>query len=1016
MSNTDVISRKAKKYAIIQNLVDFFAYVIFTCATIIISLSVALLLLKSPWYGLIGIIPLLLYRPQRLLSRAQELEKKTGLKGEIVSSLQLSRIPKDNKERYSPDLIQAFIDKAAATLEKIDVRKYVSHASCAKAARFLLVASAFALLQPAFFPGRFWYALNHHIEYTVFPGNAEYLKDTKTNAVLYLWGVHVPGTVELELSTAEKTTKQKLNVQDGAAKHNIMVSEPVTYRFHFLEHKTNTYELLSLEPLYIENLMFRLQYPAHTGLGQQILSGRQLVVPAGTEVHMQGRASAALEEATWESSDTITLEHEARDFHGRFTVRESGTAILHLKAREELKEVIRIYSIPDLAPLVDIFYPGTNVSLPHDVKLNIGIRCSDDYGLSRGTFFYTFEKESTMTVALKSGAFEDTVYFTWDLSPLGMLPGDEVSYYVKISDNGGQTTKSNTYYVYFPTMEQIYEEVSEKETMLQTDMENMTTQHGEHIEEIARIQEKLMKERELSWADQEQLSEAITKEEAILEKVSEWQTELKKTIEKLNEGMILDQESIQRLNEIARIMEEIAPDELRKALQNLKLALEQRPRDISRTLEQVQKYQEELAKSLERSLEILKRYEQEEKLRKIAEQAEELAELQGEIEELVGSDKELAEGKQQEVDQGMEELIEKLNELAASEGLEEGIKEALKQMAMQMQNLSNAQGSEKKSGLENLAMSLQQLYEQLTQGRYANLRENLLESLQQIIETSKAQEELIARGALDSDLQQEIIQTVEVIAESLFQQQTKSFFVSPQISKGLARATLRMKEAQQQQKNERISKMKATEAMKDLNLVARDILFSLKMMDQGGSSTGMGSFMQQMQNITDGQIMLSQSLMNMLPLPIQGLTQAQKQQLQRLGARQRELREALESLRGEASSGKYQDMLGSVIDEMQDMEEALFQYKVSRELIERQKKVISRLLDSQRSIRREDYAKERQSKPGQDEFERLRPPPLTQELGKDELREMLQQELRKPYPKEYEIYIREYFKALLEEK
>ena len=174
--------------------------------------------------------------------------------------------------------------------------------------------------------------------------------------------------------------------------------------------------------------------------------------------------------------------------------------------------------------------------------------------------------------------------------------------------------------------------------------------------------------------------------------------------------------------------------------------------------------------------------------------------------------------------------------------------------------------------------------------------------------------------------------------------------------------------------------------------------------------------MQQMQNIADGQMMLSQSLMNMLPLPLQGLTQVQKQQLQRLGARQRELREALESLRGEAAAGKFQDMLGKVIDEMQDMEEALFQYKVDRELIERQKLVISRLLDSQRSIRREDYAKERKSKPGQNEFERLRPAPLTQELGKDELRELLQQELRKPYPKEYEIYIREYFKALLEEQ
>jgi hypothetical protein len=1015
MRNIDPIFRKAKKYALMQNIVEFFAYFIFTCATIIISLSVALLLLKSPWYGVIGIIPLLLYRPQRLLSRAQELEKKCGLKGEIVGSLQLSKIPEDNKERYSKDLIQAFIDKASAQLEKIHVGQHVSYASCAKSARFLLIALAFALLYPAFFPGRFWYALDHRIEHAVVPGNAEYPKDSKTDAALYLWGVYVPHAVELELSSADRTTKQKIKVQDGTAKLEIIVSEPLVYRFHFIEHKTEAYELLPLEPLHIEKLMFRLQYPAYTGLGEETISGRQIVAPARTEVYVQGQASEPLQAATWETSDTIVLEHEARDFQGMFRIQESGTAILHLKAREELNETVRIYSISDLAPLVDLFYPGTNVNLPHDMKLNIGIRCSDDYGLSQGTFFSTFEEEEIKPVALKRGAFEDTVYFTWDLSELGMLPGDEVSYYVEISDNSGQVTRSNTYYVYFPTMEQMYEEVSEKETMLQMDMENMTTQHGEHMEEIARIQEKLMKERELSWADQEQLSEAINKEEAILEKVNEWQSELKKTIEKLNEGIILDRESIQRLDEIARIMEEIAPDELRKALENLKLALEKRPKDISRTLEQVQKYQEELAKSLERSLEILKRYEQEEKLRRLAERAEELALLQGETEELSESDKDLATEKQQEVDQGIEELIDKLNELAASEGLEQAIQDALKQMAMQSQNLRNASGKGKKSGLENLAMNLQQLFEKLTQGRYANLRENLLESLQQIIETSKAQEELINRDSVDSELQQDIIQTVEVIAESLFQQQTKSFFVSPQISKGLARATLRMKESQQQQ-NERVSKMKATEAMKDLNLVARDILYSLKMMEQDGSSTGMSSFMQQMQNIADGQMMLSQSLMNMLPLPLQGLTQAQKQQLQRLGQRQRELREALESLRGEASAGKFQDLLGKVIDEMQDMEEALFQYKVDRELMERQKKVISRLLDSQRSIRKEDYTKERQSKPGQDDFERLRPAPLTQEFSKDELREMLQQELRKPYPKEYEIYIREYFKTLLGEK
>jgi hypothetical protein len=618
---------------------------------------------------------------------------------------------------------------------------------------------------------------------------------------------------------------------------------------------------------------------------------------------------------------------------------------------------------------------------------------------------------------VKPGAFEDTVSFTWDLSDLCMLPGDQVSYYVQVTDNSGQVTTSNTYHVYFPTMEQMYEEITEKESMLQTDMTDMQTEHSERMEEISRIQEKLMKEREMSWADLEKLGEAIKSEEAVLEKINEWQAELEKTIEELKEGVILDQESIERLNEIARILEELASEELRQALERLKRAMEQRPADLPRALEQVRKNQEELAKALERSLEILRRFEQEEKLKRIAERTEDLAELQEEVEELGDADADLGALKQEQVDQGIEELIDMLNELAASEGLEQEISDALKQMAQQMQNLQNASGGQKKSALNNMAMSLQQLYELMTQGRYVNLRKNLLESLKQIIETSKAQERLVNEAqTVEPDMQQELIEATETIAESLFQQQSKSLFVGPQIAKGLARATMRMEEALRLSNQDKASRMKANEAMKDLNLVARDILISLKMMQRDGSSTGVNSFMQQLANITNGQMMLGQSLMNMLPIPVQGLTQAQKTQLQQLAARQRELRQALEALRGEPAAGRYGDMLDNMINEMEEMEQDLFQYKVSRELIERQKKVISRLLDSQRSIRREDFAKRRKSKPGEDVVERISPAAVTQEMGKDELREILRQELRKQFPKEYELYIREYFKTLLEER
>ena len=87
-----------------------------------------------------------------------------------------------------------------------------------------------------------------------------------------------------------------------------------------------------------------------------------------------------------------------------------------------------------MSPLVDIFYPGYNVDVPNDMQLGIGIRCSDDYGLEKGTFYHTFEGENTKHLALERGAIEDTIYFQWDLSEIGMLPGDEISYYIEWGD------------------------------------------------------------------------------------------------------------------------------------------------------------------------------------------------------------------------------------------------------------------------------------------------------------------------------------------------------------------------------------------------------------------------------------------------------------------------------------------------------------------------------------------------------------------------------------------------------
>ncbi len=1015
--NINKIIKKVKRFARRQQIIDFSAHLIFTISTILISLSIALWLFKSPLYGVIGLVPLLFYRPRSLIHRTRTIEKKIGLHGELVNSIQLACIPEDNKERYSQELINAYIEDAAIKIRDVDFTKYVSYKSIRNTARFLLVSIAFALLHPAILPEHFWYSLNHTVYYSVLPENAAYPQGSEITVALLLNGVYVPSDAQLIISTGEKVTHDKVAITQGAARKTIRLDESTTYQFKFLEYTTDTYALVPLEPLYIEALSFYFMYPRYTKLNDETKTGRQLIAPAGTKIQMQGRASQPLTSAQFILNDTLSLHHEGKEFSGEFTLNASGTATLFLKSFAELKEKLTIYSIPDMPPLVDIFYPGYNVDVPNDMQLEIGIRCSDDYGLDNGTFYYTFEEESTKHLALERGAIEDTIYFQWDLSGLGMLPGDEISYYAKIKDNAGNVSKSKTYYIYFPTMEEIYSEISEKEERIGEDFEEVQSEHTREIDEVTRIQQKIMKERNLLWAEQEKLREVISREKDIVDKIDSWKAEIERTIEKLNEGVFLDQESIERLQEISQILQEIAPEELKRALEELELALSKKPEDVERALENLKKNQQELAKVLERTLELLKRYQQEENLRKLAERAKELALKAEEMDKSMKEDENLTFDREMgELNEGMEELSKDLDDLAASEDLEEKIKELLEQLAQQTSSLSklpNTSFGEKKQGMDRIATDLQKLYESLVQGRAASLRKGLLEIANQLIDISKTEERLSQKGEeVDIDHQDQVINATKVVAESLYTQQTKSLYVTPTMGKNIAKAIKHMEKVEQKQS----SKQNAREAMRLLNVVCFEIFKNLEQAAQSQSSTGMGSFMQQLSNISKGQMSLNQLMPSFFPIPMDGLTAQQKAQLRRLAGRQRALREALESLRSSAGGTKYQELLDNLINEMEETEEALFQHKIDRELIERQKMILSRLLDAQKSIRKEDYEKKRKSEPGSDFIARETPESLPEDLGRDELRELIRKALQESYPEEYEFYIREYFKSLLEEK
>ena len=91
--------------------------------------------------------------------------------------------------------------------------------------------------------------------------------------------------------------------------------------------------------------------------------------------------------------------------------------------------------------------------------------------------------------------------------------------------------------------------------------------------------------------------------------------------------------------------------------------------------------------------------------------------------------------------------------------------------------------------------------------------------------------------------------------------------------------------------------------------------------------------------------------------------------------------------------------------------------RVDQSTIERQKKILSRLLDAEKSVRKRDFSKKRRAEIGEDVSRPSpegRPRDMLQpdQTAKDDLSRFLDE----AYPKEYEQLIKEYFKALSEER
>jgi len=325
------------------------------------------------------------------------------------------------------------------------------------------------------------------------------------------------------------------------------------------------------------------------------------------------------------------------------------------------------------------------------------------------------------------------------------------------------------------------------------------------------------------------------------------------------------------------------------------------------------------------------------------------------------------------------------------------------------------------------------------QGVQNALREKQMEQIvnemrrqiQNLLELSKNQESIKQEtAAMDpnsqrfrdaAQRQQETLEDLGSVANAMTELSKKTFAIGPELGREMGNAMRRMNDAMEQmeQRNPGGSEVQQREAMGSMNRAAMNMQGALQGMMSGEGEMGMAGLMGRLGQMAGRQQGINQGTQQAQGQSGEagGMTAEQMAAYGRLAGQQGALSKSLQELAQEAkNSGDFSKILGDldrIAEEMTEVQTSLSQGEVNPETTNKQERILSRLLESQKSLRERDYEKRRTAQSGTNVV-REGPSAInfgTQE-GRNRLREELFQVREGKYARDYEELIRKYFEQL----
>jgi hypothetical protein len=728
----------------------------------------------------------------------------------------------------------------------------------------------------------------------------------------------------------------------------------------------------------------------------------------------------------------------------------------------------------DQPPAIAILVPGKNIDIVEDMNIPLQIRIADDYGFSSLRLYYRlihskYEKPQdtfqSVTIPIPSATEKEQIAsYLWNVGPMTLVPEDVVEYHAEVTDNdavtGPKTSKSESYLLRLPSMEEVFAEADKSQDDAVKTLDESLKQAESLKKDLDELDRDVKKNQAMDWQKQKKADELMKQYGDIQKKAADVSKQIESMTQDLQKNNLLSPETLKKYAELQKLMQQMNSPEFQEALRKMQEAMKTaNPEQIRQAMQNMQFSEDAFRNSIERTMNLLKRIQVEQKTDELVKRAAEMKssqdELRKETSALAPQDKQQADKLAQKQDdlsneladlqKQLDELKKKMDELGKPMPIEkmkqaeasahnEAMKNAMQQSSHQLKSGQKQQAmqSQQQAGqsMQELSQSLTEMQEQLLANQMAEAMNGLRKAMDDMLTVSQKQEQLKNQSQkLDpnspqfrdnADRQMNLESDLSTISNGLADLSQQSFVVSPEMGKSLGKAMSQMNSALNglEQRNGPQASGAQGEAMASLNLGATIVQNAMKQLQQGGGSGG--SLLQQLQRMSAQQQGINGQTQQIGQGRPGDLSPQQLAQMGRLAVDQQAVQKSMEQLNREAQTSPDKNRilgdLKKISDEMKEVVQSLQQHSADHETQQKQDRILSRMLNAQRSLRERDYEEQRKSTTGRTMPLAKSPAELKKESEPAGLKRDLQRAAESGYSKEYMDLIRRYYEAIENKK